>query len=89
MSYLAKTKPGIRVYVPKGTSEKIRVPNLKIIEVNDTMKIAEGIALIGWLYGPPVEQSLAVNVKGLGLVIATGYSHPGIVNIVAKAVRDL
>ncbi|MEM0062107.1 MAG: hypothetical protein QW141_07120 [Ignisphaera sp.] len=35
-----------------------------------------------------MEQALAINVRD-SLAIITGCSHPGIVNIVAKAVRDL
>ncbi|RLF13813.1 MAG: hypothetical protein DRJ66_07160, partial [Thermoprotei archaeon] len=51
--------------------------------------IAKGVAVIGELYGPPYEQALAVNVKGRGLVIFVGCSHPGVDNIVKKAVSDL
>lgn len=87
LSYIAKVKPGITVYVPKGM--RIKVPNLSIVEVNDTTEIAEGVVIIGWLHGPPVEQALAINVKDRGLVIITGCSHPGVVNIVVKAFRDL
>ncbi|MEM4009721.1 MAG: hypothetical protein QXZ50_03040 [Ignisphaera sp.] len=43
---------------------------------------------MGRLCGPPMEQALAINVRD-SLAIITGCSHPGIVNIVAKAVRDL
>ena len=88
LSYIAKVKPGITVYVPKGISKRIKIQNLSIVEVNNTTEIAHGVAVIGWLYGPPVEQALAINVKDR-LVIITGCSHPGVVNIVAKAVRDL
>ena len=45
--------------------------------------------MIGWLYGPPAEEALAINVEGRGLVILVGCSHPGVANIVAKAKNDL
>ena len=89
LPYLAKVRPGLRVYVPKGTAEKIRIRGLDIKEVDKTTKVAEGIAIIGWLYGPPAEEALAINVEGRGLVILVGCSHPGVVNIVAKAKTDL
>ena len=89
LPYLAKVRPGLRVYVPKGTAEKIRIRGLDIKEVDKTTKVAEGVAIIGWLYGPPAEEALAINVEGRGLVILVGCSHPGVVNIVAKAKTDL
>ncbi len=89
LSYLAEVRPGMKVYVPRGVAGKLKIPNLEIIEVDNTTKIAEGIAVIGWLYGPPVEQALAINVKDVGLIILVGCSHPGVVNITSKAMRDL
>lgn len=89
LRYLAEVRPGLRVYVPKGVAERLKIPNLEIVEVNDTAKVADGVAVIGWLYGPPVEQALAINVKNVGLVILVGCSHPGVVNIAFKATRDL
>jgi len=89
LSYLAKVRPGLRVYVPKGTAERIGIHGLDIREVDKTTEVAEGVAVIGWLYGPPAEEALAINVKGRGLVILVGCSHPGVVNIVAKAKTEL
>ena len=54
-----------------------------------TTDLGNGLAIIGQLYGPPYEHALAVNVTGVGLVILVGCSHPGVDNIVAKAVEDL
>ena len=89
LSYLAKVRPGLRVYVPKGTAERIGIHGLDIREIDKTTEVAEGVAVIGWLYGPPAEEALAINVKGKGLVILVGCSHPGVVNIVAKAKTEL
>ena len=89
LSYLAKVRPGLKVYVPKGVARRIGVHGLNIIEVEKTMEVADGVAVIGWLPGPPVEEALAINVEGRGLVILVGCSHPGVANIVAKAETDL
>jgi len=89
LSYIAKVRPGLKVYVPKGAAGRIGVHGLDIEEVGETMKVAEGVAVIGWLYGPPAEEALAINVEGRGLVILVGCSHPGVANIVAKAKNDL
>jgi len=89
LSYIAEARPGLKVYVPKGARGRIKVHGLDIEEVDKTMEVAEGVAVIGWLYGPPAEEALAINVKGRGLVILVGCSHPGVANIVAKAKNDL
>ncbi|MDP8003499.1 MAG: MBL fold metallo-hydrolase, partial [Caldisphaera sp.] len=84
LGYLAKNRPDITVYVPIGTSWIARSYGIKVVEVDKTIKLSEGVAIIGWLNGPPSEQSLAINVKGLGLFVFGGCSHPGIVSIVEK-----
>jgi 7,8-dihydropterin-6-yl-methyl-4-(beta-D-ribofuranosyl)aminobenzene 5'-phosphate synthase len=40
------------------------------------------------LYGPPIEEALAIKT-GKGLIILVGCSHPGVVNIVEQAMRDI
>ncbi len=93
LRYIAKVKQGVKVYVPEGmyysTKDWIRSLGLKVIEVYETTKICHGVAIIGEMYGPPYEQALAINVKGLGLIIVTGCSHPGVENIVRKALNEL
>ena len=89
LSYLAKVRPGLKVYVPKGVARRIGAHGLNVVEVEKTMEVADGVAVIGWLPGPPVEEALAINVEGRGLVILVGCSHPGVANIVAKAKTDL
>ena len=89
LSYLAKIRPGLKVYVPKGVARRIGAHGLNVVEVEKTMEVADGVAVIGWLYGPPAEEALAINVEGKGLVILVGCSHPGVTNIVAKAKNDL
>lgn len=93
LPYIARGRLGATVYVPKGmsysTKDWIRGLGFNVIEVSETMVISEGIAIIGELYGPPYEQALGINVEDKGLVIIVGCSHPGVENIVSKAVRDL
>lgn len=84
---------GRRVYIPSnagyGLASWVRDLGFEVVEVDKTTIIASGVAVIGEIYGPPWEQALAINVKGKGLIVITGCSHPGVENIVRKAVNDL
>ena len=81
----------ITVYVPHGFSigviEQLREKGYNVIVVNNTMEIMKNVYVLKPLYGPPWEQALVLNTSK-GLVIITGCSHPGIVNIVTEAVRE-
>jgi 7,8-dihydropterin-6-yl-methyl-4-(beta-D-ribofuranosyl)aminobenzene 5'-phosphate synthase len=90
LKLLASIKPGMRVYVPPDKSLISYVENLglKPIQVNSTVEVSEGIYAVKPLYGPPVEEALAIKT-GKGLVILVGCSHPGVVNIVRQAVKDI
>lgn len=83
----------IRVYVPYGFNNSfinfIRSRGYKVIIVNDTVEIDEGVYVLKPAYGPPWEHALAINIDGKGLVIVTGCSHPGLDDIVEEAVRAL
>jgi len=93
LPYLAGVKPGLKIYIPSrmdpATKDWIKRLGLKVVEVEDTMKIAEGIAVIGQLGRFLSEQALAINVEEKGLVILVGCSHPGVARIVEKAKKDL
>ncbi len=93
LGYVAEMNENLTVYVPKNMSEPcknwIGELGLSIVEVQDTCVISTGIAIVGELYGPPYEQALALNVRNLGLVVLVGCSHPGVEELVAKAVEDL
>ena len=93
LMYLAKINPDLTVYVPKHMSNSakkwIKGLGFKVVEIERTSVISKGVAIIGELRGPPYEQALAINVKGLGLIVIVGCSHPGVDNIVSKAVKDL
>ncbi|RLF01911.1 MAG: MBL fold metallo-hydrolase [Thermoprotei archaeon] len=84
---IAEANPGLTVYVPKGmspsTREWIKSLGFKVVEVEKPTTICEGVAVTGPLYGPPYEQALITYVKGVGLIVVTGCSHPGIEKILA------
>lgn len=86
LPYLAKVNPNLKVLIPSRASSSVihSIKNLgfNVVKVNKPFEIFNGVATTGELYGPPYEQSLVVNVKGKGLVIITGCSHPKIENIV-------
>jgi len=93
LEYIASIRPGLRVYVPSGmnsyTKSWIRSLGFAVTEISNTTIILDGVAVVGQLYGPPYEQALAVNIRGYGLVVIVGCSHPGVDRIVEKAFRDL
>ncbi|MGC9104430.1 MAG: MBL fold metallo-hydrolase [Candidatus Methanodesulfokora sp.] len=81
---------GTKVYVPRGSSLRRYVERigLRLVEINETEMISDGIYVIKPLYGPPWEEAMAIKTKK-GLVIIVGCSHPGVINIVRKAVEDI
>ncbi len=94
LSYILASKPGIKVYLPATETmdlqRYIRRLGGEPVPVNDsTIEIYPGVYVIGELYGPPFEDALAINVKDEGLLIITGCCHPGVVNIVKKAIHDI
>lgn len=92
-SHVATTNPNLTVCIPENmtqsSEEQIRNLGFNVKKYQNTAVIFPGIAIIGQLNGPPYEQALAVNVKNYGLVVIVGCSHPGVENIVAKAVKEL
>ncbi len=92
LTYIAAVKPGIKVYVPQGMSPSIKRwmedLGLAVVGVGDTAEICPCMAVVGELYGPPYEESLAVRT-GDGLVVLVGCSHPGVDRMVLKAKSDL
>lgn len=92
LPYVAQVNPGLTVYVPISMSTRVKTDiinwGFNIVEINETTTLSPGIAIIGQLSGPPFEQALTVNVKNVGLVTTVGCSHPGVENIVGKAVED-
>lgn len=87
---LASIKPEMTVYVPPDGSliSYVKSLGLKPLQVNTTVEVSRGTYVVKPLYGPPVEEALAINTSR-GLVVLVGCSHPGIVNIVEQAVKDV
>jgi len=87
LSFLAKVRPRIPVYIPPNLSLKRFVEKLNLIPVivNKPTVIDEGIIVINANSNYIWEQFLLVNVSNLGSIILVGCSHPGIEKIVRKA----
>jgi 7,8-dihydropterin-6-yl-methyl-4-(beta-D-ribofuranosyl)aminobenzene 5'-phosphate synthase len=75
---LSSIKPGLRVYIPPDQSLKRYVEGLGLepVQVNSTVEVAEGVFVVKPLYGPPLEDALAIRTSR-GLIILVGCSHPG------------
>jgi len=87
-----KLKPGLKVYVPSKTWLRNYVVEMGLepVIVSSTRMIYQGIYIIGeehagwglW------EQALAIKV-GNKLNVLCGCSHPGVDNLVEKAIREI
>jgi len=92
LRYLAENSPGIDVYVPEPSAEllkkKFRNAELNIIGIKESEKICRDVFIIGPMYGPPFEQSLALKTEN-GIAVFVGCSHPKVINLVAKATKEL
>ncbi len=81
---------GITVYSPAEISPSENNPGLSVKVVKEPAKITDGVATIGiyprslFLIGYTSEQSLAVNVKGKGIVLIIGCGHQGVDNILKR-----
>ncbi len=88
----AVASSGAKVYVPLGASRllvnKLSSMGFRVEVVTNTFKIEENLYIVKPLYGPPWEQSLAVNTSS-GLILLVGCSHPGILEISREALREL
>jgi len=80
----------VEVYVPASFPEdfksKTKRFGCRLVEVEGSMKICEGVITTGELGSGIKEQSLVVN-SSRGLIVVTGCAHPGIANIIEKAVE--
>lgn len=82
----------VTVYLPKSFPESIkstvRKSGAKLIEVGGPLRICRGVYSTGELGTWLKEQSLVVDTPK-GLVVVTGCAHPGVVNIVKEAKKQL
>lgn len=85
---LSLLRPHTPVYVPSANSYGIRMirnASGDPFVCSEPYELAEGLMSTGEISRGISEHSLVANVKDKGLVVLTGCSHPGIVNIVTRA----
>ncbi len=89
LPYIARHCPDVPVYVPSGISSSVLswikslgLHNIRVI--NTTTIVVPGVYVLPPLWGPPAEESLAINTSR-GLVLLVGCSHPGVARIVKHA----
>jgi 7,8-dihydropterin-6-yl-methyl-4-(beta-D-ribofuranosyl)aminobenzene 5'-phosphate synthase len=85
-------KPDVSVYLPQSFPDdfvgKVEKTKAKVVRVNEPVEICKNVFLTGEMGDQVKEQSMILNTAK-GLVIVTGCSHPGIVNIVKRAGKIL
>lgn len=85
---ILKENSNLSVYVPKSFPQEFKREvesyKAKVVEVSDPTKISESVSITGELGTWIKEQSLIVKTSR-GLVVITGCAHPGIVDILKKA----
>jgi len=85
---LLEKNPKVNIYLPKSFpkkfKDKVRLYGAKIVEVEEPLKICEDVYSTGQLGKWIKEQALIVRTNK-GLIVVTGCSHPGIINVVNKA----
>ena len=91
LTYVSANHENLTLYTPYFGSTRSWTSDFFQVEVEDTAELSSGISIIG--RGEGVldynEQALVINVENLGLVIIVGCRHPGIENIVSKAIDDM
>lgn len=86
LTYVSSIHDNLTLYTPNYYGfTKSFMNDFFAIEVEDTLEVSSGITIIGKGF----EQALAINVRNLGLVVLVGCSHPGVEEIVARAVDVL
>lgn len=87
LSFL-KENNKVSVYLPASSPEgfvrKIESTKAKVFREYNSVEICKNVFLTGEMGEQIKEQSLIINTKR-GLVVVTGCSHPGIVNIIKRA----
>ncbi len=88
LSMILDKNPEIPVYIPYSFPydfvRRVEKYKTEVIPVNKPRKLCKNIYLTGEMGDKIKEQSLILNTDK-GLIIITGCSHPGIVNIVKRA----
>ena len=91
---LLEKNPEVVVYLPKSFPKSfkndVKKYGAKVVEVQEPLKICEGVYSTGELGTRIKEQSLTIHTEK-GLIVITGCAHPGIVSIInaaKKVVKD-
>ncbi len=83
-----KTNPDVTVYLPASFPEtfvrNVQQHKAQVKSVDDPVEICENVFLTGEMGVRIKEQSLIINTQK-GLIIVTGCSHQGIVNVLKRA----
>jgi 7,8-dihydropterin-6-yl-methyl-4-(beta-D-ribofuranosyl)aminobenzene 5'-phosphate synthase len=91
LAYFSDIEHDLTLYTPSsGTSYSLHETqdwwnDFTKVRVANNAKVSTGIALVAMSY----EEALVLNVENLGLVVLVGCSHPGIDNLVSKAIEAL
>ncbi len=92
LSDVLAINPNVTVYLPvsfpKDFVRGVEHYKARVESVDDPIEICKNVFLTGEMGGQIKEQSLVINTRK-GLIIVTGCSHPGIVNILNKAKQVL
>jgi 7,8-dihydropterin-6-yl-methyl-4-(beta-D-ribofuranosyl)aminobenzene 5'-phosphate synthase len=85
--HVIERNPKVIVYIPEsfpdGFKKEVKGRGIKLVEVQRSMKMCEGVYSTGELGSDIKEQSLIAQDER-GLLVITGCAHPGIVNVVNK-----
>jgi len=80
--------PDVQVYLPisfpKDFVKKVESKKARVVSVDEPLEICKNVFLTGEMGDQIKEQSLIVNTSK-GLIVVTGCSHQGIVNIIKRA----
>ena len=84
-----KENSSVTVYYPVSFSNKfvqsVEEAGAKAVPVDKPVKLCEGVYSTGEMRGGPIEEQSLIIESSQGLIVITGCSHQGIVNIVSKA----
>ena len=87
-----RNNPNVTVYMPRSLpqsiKDEVKNANAELVQVHDFVTICKNVYSTGELGSFLKEQSLIIKTSK-GLVIITGCAHPGIVNIIKKAKKEL
>jgi len=87
---LLEKNPLVNVYIPysfpDAFARKVEKNKAKVITVNQPVQVCKNVFLTGEMGDGIKEQSLILDTDK-GLILVTGCSHPGIVDIVKKAME--